>query len=234
MISVLVVEDEPVAAEAHRTYVERIPGFEVAGVVQSGRDALRFLQQRQVDVVLLDFNLPDLHGLEVCRSLRAAGLRTDVIAVTSARDLSTVRAAVSQGIVQYLLKPFTFRSLRDKLERYAEYRLAVEGAGAAAGQSEVDRAFAALRGVDTNALPPGLSEETLEAVARLLQTNAEGLSATEVGAGCAVSRVTARRYLEHLVESGVVRREPRYRGVGRPELEYWWAASRRAGDDSTR
>jgi response regulator of citrate/malate metabolism len=233
MISVLVVEDEPVAAEAHRTYVERVPGFEVSGVVQGGREALRFLEQHEVDVVLLDFNLPDLHGLDVCRAMRAAGLSTDVIAVTSARDLGTVRSAVSQGIVQYLLKPFTFRSLRDKLERYAEYRSAVGGAGLAAGQSEVDRAFAALRGLDPNALPPGLSEETLEAVARILQTKALGLSATEVGEGCAVSRVTARRYLEHLVETGVVRREPRYRGVGRPELEYWWVASRRTSEDSS-
>jgi response regulator of citrate/malate metabolism len=229
MISVLVVEDEPIAAEAHRAYVERLPGFEVAGVVHAGRDALRFLQHQPVDVVLLDFNLPDLHGLDVCRALRASGNTADVIAVTSARDLSTVRSAVSQGIVQYLLKPFTFRSLRDKLERYADYRRAVGGVGAAAGQTDVDRAFAALRGVDANALPTGLSEETLESVARLLQGGVAGRSATEVGVECGMSRVTARRYLEHLVEVGLVRRDPRYGSTGRPELEYRWAkaASRR-------
>ena len=61
-------------------------------------------------------------GLEVVRALRARGLTTDVIAVTSARELDVVRAAVSQGIVQYLLKPFTFATLRDKLNRYADYR----------------------------------------------------------------------------------------------------------------
>ena len=127
MISVLVVEDDPVVAEAHRSYVQRTPGFAVAGVVHDGRAALRFLRERPVDVVLLDFNLPDLHGLQVCRAIRAAGSAVDVIAVTSARDLSTVRSAVSQGIVQYLLKPFTFRSLRDKLERYQDYRQQVQG-----------------------------------------------------------------------------------------------------------
>jgi len=223
VISVLVVEDDPVAADAHCGYVGRVPGFEVAGVVSGGRDALRFLRNHEVDVVLLDFNLPDLHGLEVCRALRAAGSAVDVIAVTSARDLHTVRSAVSQGIVQYLLKPFTFRSLRDKLERYAEYREKLAGGGAAAGQGEVDRAFAALRGIDRGTLPTGLAEETLEAVARTLQQSPAGLSAGEVAQRCGVSRVTARRYLEHLAESGSASREPRYGGTGRPELEYRWA-----------
>ncbi|MER6874647.1 response regulator, partial [Amycolatopsis sp. NPDC000673] len=70
MIRVLVVEDEPVAAEAHRLYVERLSGFVVAGVVHSGGEALRFCEREPVDLVLLDFYLPDTHGLAVCRSLR--------------------------------------------------------------------------------------------------------------------------------------------------------------------
>ena len=99
MIRVLVVEDEPVAAQAHRVYLGRVPGFEVAEVVHSGAGALTALRaDGEIDLVLLDFNLPDLHGLEVCRAMRAAGVRADVIAVTSARDLPTVRSAVSVGI----------------------------------------------------------------------------------------------------------------------------------------
>jgi len=226
VISVLVVEDDLIAADAHRSYVERVPGFRVAGVVHGGREALRFLRDQPVDIVLLDFNLPDLHGLDVCRALRAAGSTADVIAVTSARDLGTVRAAVSQGIVQYLLKPFTFRSLRDKLERYAEYREQLAGGGVAAGQAEVDRAYAALRGVDRGTLPTGLADETLAAVARALQQAQGGLSAGEVAQRCGVSRVTARRYLEHLAESGSASRSPRYGGTGRPELEYRWTRRR--------
>ncbi len=131
-VTVLVVEDEPVIADAHAQYVQRVPGFAVAGIVHDGGAALRFVRDHNVDLLLLDFNLPDLHGLEVCRRLRGAGAECDVMAVTSNRDLAAVRTAVSLGVVQYLLKPFTFQTLRDKLERYAEYRAQMQVSGEAA------------------------------------------------------------------------------------------------------
>jgi response regulator of citrate/malate metabolism len=226
VINVLVVEDDPVAAEAHQAYVERVPGFEVAGVAHTGRDAMRFLSTQPVDLILLDLHLPDAHGLDITRALRGAGGSADVIVVTSARDLPTVRAAVTQGVVQYLLKPFTFASLRQKLERYAEFRAQLDGVGDACGQGEVDRALASLRGVDAGALPPGVIAETMEAVERTLRAAARGLSASEVADSCGMSRVTARRYLEYLAESGSVRRQPRYGGPGRPEMEYRWPRPR--------
>jgi response regulator of citrate/malate metabolism len=137
-----VVEDDPVAADAHRLYVERVPGFVVVGVAHTGAEAVRLVEQRPVDLLLLDFYLPDGHGLQIIRALRANNQGVDVIAVTSARDLAMVRAAVSAGVVQYLLKPFTFATLRDKLERYLRFRATVTGE--ATGQAEVDRALATL------------------------------------------------------------------------------------------
>jgi len=224
VIRVLVVEDEPVAAEAHRVYVERLPGFAVAGVVHSGGDALRFCEREPVDLVLLDFYLPDTHGLAVCRSLRAAGLPIDVIAVTSARDLGLVKAAVSVGVVQYLLKPFTFATLRDKLERYARFRRGVDRA-AEAGQTEVDHLLATLRGTEGARLPKGMSGPTLDAVAAALRAAADGLSSGAAGDALGMSRVTARRYLEYLVDHGMAVRAPRYGQIGRPELRYQWAGA---------
>jgi response regulator of citrate/malate metabolism len=222
-IGVLVVEDEPVAADAHRAYLERIPGFVVRAVVHDGAGAIRLLgdPSSAVDLVLLDMHLPDLHGLEVVRAMRTAGHRADVIAVTSARDLEVVRAAVSQGVVQYLLKPFTFAALRDKLERYAAYRHQLEG-DVASGQHEVDRALATLRGIDPSSLPKGMSLESMDAVVGVLRPSEASLSAAEVASAVGASRVTARRYLEHLADSALVVRRSRYGGTGRPEVEYRW------------
>jgi response regulator of citrate/malate metabolism len=220
VISVLIVEDEELTAESNRLYVERVPGFAVVGVARSGREALRFLRRRKADLVLLDLYLPDMHGLDVCRALRAAGVFCDVIAVTSARDLSVVRSAVSVGVVQYLLKPFAFAVLSEKLRRYAEFRTSVGGSGEVSGQGEVDRALSTLRGTGRAPLPKGMTEATLEAVASVLRKASGGVSAQSVGGSIGVSRVTARRYLEHLVDVGNVRRIPQYGGLGRPELLY--------------
>ncbi|TMR94544.1 response regulator [Nonomuraea basaltis] len=215
MISVLVVEDEEITAEANRIYVERVPGFEVAGVVRSGGEALRFLRKRPVDLILLDLYLPDMHGLEVCRAVRAGGLMCDIIAVTSARDLAMVRSAVSLGISQYLLKPFTYATLLEKLTRYARFK---EEAGVAVGQGDVDRVLGTLRG--SSELPKGMSRDTLDAVAAKLRERPQGMAAQAVADAIGVSRVTARRYLEYLVELGVAARMPQYGAVGRPELLY--------------
>ncbi|MEO3855799.1 response regulator [Acrocarpospora sp. B8E8] len=220
MISVLVVEDEEITAEANRVYVERVPGFQVAGVVRSGGEALRFLRRQPVDLILLDLYLPDMHGLEVCRAVRGAGILCDVMVITSARDLSVVRSAVSVGVTQYLLKPFTFAALAEKLRQYARFRSSVDASGTASGQGEVDDALAALRGPVRSHLPKGLTQPTLEAVVAELRKAAEGLSAQTVATSVGVSRVTARRYLEHLIETGIARRVPQYGAVGRPELLY--------------
>lgn len=233
-IRTLVVEDDPLLADAHSQYVGRVPGFRTVGVVHGGGEALRFIGRNDVDLILLDFYLPDMTGLDVCRALRAGGSEVDVIAVTSARDLEIVRAAVAQGVVQYLLKPFTLAAFRDKLERYADYRRALAGTGDAAastlGQQDVDRALSALRGSSGGGggpnLPKGMSKDTLDAIEALLRSVPGGLSAGEVAERVGVVRVTGRRYLEYLAEHDLAVRSPRYGGPGRPEHVYRWVSSR--------
>ena len=220
-IRVLVVEDEEIAAAAHAAYVGRVPGFTVAGVARSGADAVRLLRGGvAVDLVLLDMHLPDVHGLELLQRVRQDGHLCDVIAVTSARDLDVVRRAVSQGVVQYLLKPFTFSGLRGKLEQYAEYRAQLVAADDEVVQGEVDALLGKLRPAGGTELPKGMSDATLRLVAERLRGTPG--SATEVADATGISRVTARRYLEHLAETGFVDRHSRYGGGGRPEVEYRW------------
>jgi response regulator of citrate/malate metabolism len=221
VIRVLVVEDEPVAAEAHRAYVDRTPGFTTAGVAASAARALDALTRTRTDLVLLDMNLPDAHGIELCRRVRAAGVDVDILAVTSARELATVRAAAAHGVVGYLLKPFTYPALRDRLLAYAEFRGRLRSQGDAEGQEDVDRALAAARPQRPAPLPKGMHRQTLDAVVAALR-GADGLSAAETAEHIGASRITARRYLEYLADAGLAARVPRYGGAGRPETEYRW------------
>jgi response regulator of citrate/malate metabolism len=228
-IRVLVVEDEPLTAEAHAAYVERVPGYEVAGIAHTGAEAVRLLRDARgadgtitgIELILLDVNLPDTTGIELCRSLRAAGIEIDVIAVTAVRDAAVVRSAVSLGIVQYLIKPFAFAAFAEKLGAYRDYRARV-GSAVVTDQQEVDASFAALRTSSGGDLPKGLTRETLDRVRGAVRDAAPGagVSAAELATRLDLSRVTARRYLEHLADTGAVERANRYGTPGRPEVEY--------------
>lgn len=221
-IRVLVVEDEPVAAQAHSAYVERVPGFVVSAVVGTAREALGHLAEHQVELVLLDMGLPDLPGLSVIRAMRARGLDTDVMAVTSMRDLHSVRAAVSLGVVQYVLKPFVFATLQERLVAYASYREQVLAGDQADTQAHVDSMLAQLRRGEVPTAPKGITDDLLGAVANTLRESGSPLTAAELGDATGVSRVTARRYAEHLVDSARAVRGHRYPGVGRSEVTYRW------------
>jgi response regulator of citrate/malate metabolism len=134
---------------------------------------------------------------------------------------------VAIGVVQYLIKPFTFATFSDKLENYRQFRQQLAGASggsgkAGASQSEVDRAFASLRTPSELPLPKGLSASTLGSVQEFLRGRADAVSATEVMDALGMSRVTARRYLEYLADAGTVSRTARYGTPGRPENEYRW------------
>jgi response regulator of citrate/malate metabolism len=224
MIRTLVVEDDALVAEVHASYVERVPGFAVAGVAHRATEALELLASRPVDLVLLDFHLPDIKGLDMLRALHArSAAPIDVIAVTAARDPETIRQAIAHGVSQYLVKPFAFATFADKLERYARYRAQVDDT-AEPDQAEVDALLGTLRGPTARSLPKGLNATTLENVRDAVREARAPLTASEVAGRCGLSRVTARRYLEHLAVEGIVTLSMRYGGTGRPEHLYDWPA----------
>lgn len=226
MIRVLIVEDEPLIAKAHREYLARIPGFTVVAVAHTGQDALRAVTTaahggEPIDLVLLDIGLPDTSGLDIAAALSVFHPSPDIIAVTSARELEVVRTAVARGIVLYLLKPFTFAALRDKLERYVSYREALDDSGKVAGQHEIDRAMSALRTSDSRASSPkGIAPATLDLIVGYLRDADAPCTAAQVGAGIGVSRVTAWRYLERLADDGALVRLTEYGKAGRPQVRY--------------
>ena len=67
-----------------------------------------------MDLVLLDVNLPDMSGLDLARTLRARGETVDLLVITAHRDVATVRAASTLGVVGYLIKPFTYAVFEEK------------------------------------------------------------------------------------------------------------------------
>ena len=218
--SVLVVDDDFMVAKIHTRYLATVSGFRVVATVHTGTEALQALADFHPDLMLLDVYLPDMTGIEVLRRARQDFPAVDVIVVTAARELDTVREAMQGGAVSYLVKPFEYDALGERLEHYRRTRSALD-ASQHADQKQIDQLFGvpAEAGVAKQAdLPKGLSRETALAVLGILSKD-EAISATECAQRIGLSRVSARRYLEYLEQNAVVEVSLRY-GVGRPERLY--------------
>lgn len=224
MIRTLIVDDDPLTLELHRSYLQRVDGFVVAGECTGARAAVTAVLERPgpeaFDLVLLDITMPDGSGIDVLRLLRARAATVDVIAITAVRDAETVRQMAALGVFQYLVKPFPFAMFRERLSAFRAHREQAHSTEGAATQAEIDALLDRTATVRT-LLPKGLSAGTLERVIAALRES-DALSAAEAAERLGMSRVSARRYLEHLVEDGVIRRSSRYGSRGRPETEYRW------------
>jgi len=221
--TVLVVDDDFMVADIHRRFVDHTDGFTAVGVAHTAAAALTAVAELDPDLILLDVHLPDTSGLDVLRRLRAEKNPVGVIMITAARELDTVADALSGGAADYLIKPFEYPQLRDKLESFRMRTEALESG--AADQNLVDSLFGS--GASTDArpegrllpLPKGLSAETGRLVLDAVATGAE-LSASECAEAVGISRVSARRYLEHYLATGAVSVRLQYGRAGRPERRY--------------
>jgi response regulator of citrate/malate metabolism len=220
-INVLIVDDDFRVAALHAEVVEKLDGFTVVSSAHTASAALDATRRHRPDLVLLDLYLPDEHGLTLLPRLReGTGPHPDVLAITAARDLESIRSAMQLGVVQYLVKPFPLRTLVERLQAYRTLWLQARGEGNVS-QQEVDRLFALMRTVPgTSPLPKGLSEPTMTLVREQFDAPDAEYSAADVAQRIGVSRATAQRYLALLVQEGSLQLSLRYGSAGRPEHRY--------------
>ena len=218
----IIVDDDIAVVALHERFIAAHGVFDVVAIAHTGTEALALIGELKPDLVLLDFYLPGLTGLEVLRAVRTGPAHAvEVIAVTAARDLDSVRDARAAGVRHYLVKPFGPGQLYERLDEIARDRRRMVAADArhVLDQREIDAILTGASGARASLLPKGLSAETLDAVVRALPADAAG-SATELGDVVGISRVAARRYLEYLVAVGRAERSLDYATAGRPSVRY--------------
>ena len=216
-LRVVVVDDDPAVASLHARLIGDRPDCEVVATAGTGPHAVEAIAQLEPDLVLLDIYLPGFSGLEVLRSIRSSHQpQPEFIAVTAARDFASVRDARLTGVRHYLVKPFSVRELNMRVSEVVRELTSVPELEL--DQGEIDSVIRGGRSA-TIALPKGLSAETMDAVRRALAASPWS-SATEIGERVGISRVSSRRYLDHLVESGGAVRRLDYATAGRPGARF--------------
>ncbi len=220
MIATLIVDDDFRVSEIHAAYVAKVSGFNVVGQAHTAAAAYETVGSLRPDLVLLDLYLPDEHGLALMRRLQdLPGPRPDVMVITAARDVASLRAAMQLGAVQYVVKPFGFARLAERLESYRALHDSLR-AMSQASQDQVDKLYGLLRTPSVPKLPKGQSMPTMTRILEVVSDAGEDLSATEIAEQVGISRPTVQRYLTHLIQSGLVEFDLQYGATGRPSHRY--------------
>ena len=162
MLTVLIVEDDPMVAEINRGYLQRTEGFCLAGMVPNGAEALAFLQGAQVSLLLLDVFMPGMDGFALLREIREKHPLTDVIMVTAARRSVDIQTALRLGVMDCLVKPFTFERFQAALVAYRE-RMRLLGTDDELSQDMLDKGIFTKR-AHSRTLPKGIDAATLKLV----------------------------------------------------------------------
>ena len=236
-IRVLIIEDDPMVAYINRQYAEKIEGFTVVKEISFDQDStLTAADLQEVDLLLLDIYLPAKNGITLLKEIRNSNQSIDVIIISAAKGASYINKAMQLGVVDYLIKPFTFERFKASLLKYKKLKEKLAGKSFFQ-QQEVDnlinRNFSLSDPESPPAefdkvefekyvrnLPKGLDTTTLAKINQQLKSEKKELTTKEIAEKLNLSRVSVQRYLKYMLEEGVVQVRKEYGKVGRPQHYY--------------
>jgi len=220
MYKVLIVEDDPMVAMINKQYISKNKNFKVIGTCNDGSSALSFLENNTVDLLVLDVYMPHTDGFELLRNIRNRKITIDAIMVTAANDRESLEEALHLGIVDYLVKPFTFDRFQVALEKFIAQNRALKDLDML-NQTSIDHIMEQNRTKNQNLYPKGIQEKTLQLILTHLREESNSwTTGDEIAQKIGLTGVTVRRYMNFLAESGKVVSEMNYEAGGRPCMKY--------------
>jgi two-component system chemotaxis response regulator CheY len=116
-MKVLVADDSGIM---RKIIIRSLNACGVSNIVEAadGKEGLAAFLAEPIDIVLTDWNMPEMSGLELLQAIRATGSAVPIIMITTEGEKASVVQAIQAGVTDYLCKPFEQEELRDKLEKY--------------------------------------------------------------------------------------------------------------------
>ena len=217
---VLIVEDDPMVAMINEQYVNRNKSFRVVEKCKNGRSALEYLENNDVDLIVLDVYMPLMDGFETLRQIRKNKKSVDIIMVTAANDRASLEEALHLGVVDYLVKPFTYDRFRIALDKYIA-QISVLKDIDTLNQKNIDFIIENTHRKSDELYPKGIQEKTMQTILDEMKKNSsKWMTGDELSERIGLTGVTVRRYLNYLTEKGVLISEIDYETGGRPCMRY--------------
>ena len=223
MYKAMIVEDDPMVASINQQYLERNQNLKIVGQFRNGQEALEYLEDNGTDLAVVDYYMPIMDGLEFVRKCHEKNIKTDVIIVTAANTAQDISEFLQLGIVDYLVKPFTYERFQKAIDKYL-YRKSLAKQDKTLDQAEIDRLLSQnqdIRPAEKVVLEKGLQEQTLERIRTYLEEHkGTFMSSNEIASEVNLSRITVRRYMNYLVENREIISQIDYSTGGRPSIKY--------------
>lgn len=221
MIRVIIVEDDPMVASINKKYLEKMADVAVVGVFRSAKSAAAFLKKASADLILLDYYMPEMSGLDFLHQLRKEKNEIDVIMVTAANDLASIQSAITLGILDYLVKPFEYERFEAAIRKFqAKHKMLSKNREFS--QAEIDDL---IHLQETSAAQKvyekGIQEATLKTLTDCIKSIYPGTATCgELAEQSHLSKVTVRRYMNYMVENNHAESIIDYETGGRPSVQY--------------
>ena len=220
MYKVLIVEDDPMVAMINEQFVSRHKDFEVIEKCHDGEAALKFLEENDPDLVIMDVYMPVMDGFETLRQIRNKKIPVDVIMVTAANETESLKEGIHLGVVDYLVKPFTFERFKMALDKFIAQAEALRDLDKV-NQKNIDFLIDKSRKTTDELHPKGIQEKTMQMILDYMRQNSnKWLTGDEIAEKVGLTGVTVRRYMSHLTETGMVVGDMNYETGGRPCMLY--------------
>lgn len=219
MYTVLVVEDDPMVRMINEQYVRMNKDFCIASSVKNGQEALDYIKENKVDLVVLDVFMPFMNGVEFLKKLREQKLKTEVIMVTAANDTATLEETMHLGVIDYLVKPFALERFQVALEKFTAKMNAINGSDVL-DQNLIDSIISNSPQKKSKEYPKGIQEKTLERIKSCFENKNDWHSVELIAEKLGISIVTVRHYVNYLVKEGFLQESINYETGGRPSMLY--------------
>lgn len=208
---VLIIEDDSMVAMIHKEYFNRKEIDFILDHASSLKEAELYLESNIPDLVVLDNYLSDGKGVSILSKLK----KYPVVMITAANDIQTVEAALSSGVVDYLVKPFTYERFSQAIDKVLNFKSLMSKEKV--NQEMLDDYLSTTKEhEDVEELPKGLSKITLKKIVENLLSRNEGFNTQQIADDLDISRITVRKYLNYMVNMSVLSEDAEYSTSGRP------------------